>query len=376
MTLSLSLLCLSACMGGGPHGPSLEDVQEQLDQSGSESAYRPIHAFATLPEVRETWTQAHLSLDTRFRAPDAPGHWPLVLYLPGLGEDAGAGEQWRQAWAAAGYAVLSVQPVNESKALTPLTEADSEDSRWVGHQHFSGQSLERRLTALATALELLKTKARQSGSTYAGVDFSRVAVAGYDLGAQTAAALLGEKIRSPLPDLHETRIQAGILLSPHVDLAAGDISHRYRSMSSPMLVVTGTEDTDPSGMTSASLRPELWKNASGPDQYLVVLENGTHRQMSGNSLETMLNRTESEQKNDEADSILGKLGGGGHRGGGGPPMGNRRADPKQFARQLMAIRSITTAFLDQALSGRESAGLWLKQSAAGVLGKDGSLKKR
>ena len=48
--------------------------------------------------------------------PGPPALVPLVIYLPGLGESGQAGERWRSAWASAGYAVLSVQPLAEDTA--------------------------------------------------------------------------------------------------------------------------------------------------------------------------------------------------------------------------------------------------------------------
>src|ERR1700733_12941110 len=77
-----------------------------------------VHAYATDQRFTAVtsllnWTVGEAHYDLALTAPDKPGRYPLVIYLPGLGEARDAGILWGTAWAQAGYAVLSVQPFAE-----------------------------------------------------------------------------------------------------------------------------------------------------------------------------------------------------------------------------------------------------------------------
>jgi hypothetical protein len=57
--------------------------------------------------THEAWTIDRQPVDITLTTPIDGSGYPLVIYLPGLGESAEAGSSWRQAWVAAGYAVVS-----------------------------------------------------------------------------------------------------------------------------------------------------------------------------------------------------------------------------------------------------------------------------
>ena len=389
---SLSLLLALASIGlvacGGAHGPSADQIRESMEEyrtQASEAGYQPLHRSEPMPEQRDVWHEGHASIDISFIAPDSGTAHPLVLYLPGLGENVDAGGQWREAWARAGYAVLCIQPLNESKALSYLSENEDRDPRWIGHRHFSEASLERRQAAIQSALEGLKKRTQTPGSIYAKVDLDHVVVAGYDLGAQTTAALAGEKLRTPIPVLKSFNITAVLIFSPHVDLAAGNLAGRFKSIGLPFMAITGTEDSDPYGMSSPSLRRELWKRSTGQNQYLLFLEGGTHPMLSGNTLESMFKEPDPDKKEGHGKRLFGfdNARGQAWRGqdGGlddlaGKEPESRRVTPEKMARQLIAVQEITTAFLDEQAYKSEKARSWLSQSANGYLGRLGNLQGR
>src|SRR5271169_232092 len=65
----------------------------------------------TTNSIHESWTLGGEPAEITLVRPSGRGPFPLVIYLPGLGEPSSGGAAWRNAWAEAGYAVLAYQPV-------------------------------------------------------------------------------------------------------------------------------------------------------------------------------------------------------------------------------------------------------------------------
>ncbi len=394
MAAGLWLLAASGCSLTGPD-PSPAEVQEQLDDFSARGGYSPKQDYTTA-SLRETWTHGRTPLDISFVAPEAPGGYPLIVYLPGLGEDAAAGSLWRQAWAKAGYAVLTVQPATAADALKASGPGKDADLHGIGRQYFSQAALESRLAQLDWALGEFRRLSRMPHSPYASADPTRLAVAGYELGSQTAAALAGETIKAQRPDFQGLSFRAAIVLSPSTDLAAGNLAKRFSNIAMPLLAVTGSEDDDPYGISSPSLRPAIWRYAGGGDKYLLLLQNGTHKLLAGAALDKARDEAESEAA---AEGLFGgwmgsspqggdkllpasQYGGGQRPGGhsGGPP-----GEPRPYRspegrmpdfRHLAAVRDITTAFLDATVKADSAARQWLNQSANRWLGRSGVLKAK
>lgn len=365
--LGLCLLATAGCAMGPPK-PSPAEVRERMERFSMNGGYAPAHRFA-IASVRETWPHRQSKLDVSFLVPEGSGSYPLVVYLPGLGEDAMAAPLWREAWASAGYAVFTVQPVREADALKGLGPLRPDDRHAIGRGHFSTRSLETRLDAVAFALDGLRQRTNNPGSPYAKADLNRLAVAGYDLGAQTAAALAGEMVKAPMPDWHGLGFRAAILLSPFADLAAGALISRYKTMDLPMLAITGSEDDDPYGITSASLRTVPWHNAPPGGKYLLSFEGGGHGVLAGAALEKDGGEPQAGEMPDDMPM------GGPPPGGMGRPSGAPGKRPSDF-RHLAAVRVVSTAFLDMAVKDDAGARQWLSREAGRWLGQSAKLQAR
>ena len=83
--------------------------------------------------------------------PSGEGNFPLIVYLPGLGESAEGGAAWRRSWAEAGYAVLAIQPETISRIWTSPA-ARSGEFRELAREQFSARALDHRQTILQKAL--------------------------------------------------------------------------------------------------------------------------------------------------------------------------------------------------------------------------------
>lgn len=379
---------LTLVMIGCSHEPSRpppDEIQSELDRFSQGASYQP--ALLTKgQEVTEQWRNGTRTLDILFSAPEEAGSYPLVVYLPGLGQDAGSAQLWRDAWVKGGFAVLVVQQIRDASALSHLSAADRHDLKSIGHEHFNLRSLEGRISDVTFAIRTLNERKQQGKLPFSQARTDQIAMAGFDLGAQTVQAFLGENIKGlsvhePLPQM-----QAALLLSPHVDLARGGIQHRFSALKTPLLVITGSDDHDPWGMTSPSVRSAPWQQAQPGQKVLLNLTNGTHRQLAG--IDPKSDRPEDQDEDpdeirhaEEGDEgmLFGRRG---RSNGKTPAFGDARRgfgpgyDPRHYGRQLAAIQKISIAFLSTALRKDHSAEDWLRRDAPAWLGASGQIKFR
>lgn len=303
----------SAC-SSSPKPPSLEQQAEKLAQTLDEGGYKPARDFE-ITSVEDIWLHDQVKIEVAMTAPTESGNYPLIIYLPSLGEEAKAGRLWRESWAKAGYAVFSLQPVAISQALKDLSperggfsiesnesladggmaiaddfDASSQkdrgrslriaresDLRYLGHEYFAVDNLKNRLDQLFWAYQQLKIRVDMKQPLFAAADLSKVILAGYDLGAQTVTAVLGENFKTALPSSNQLKPLAAIVLSPSVDLAEGNSRNRFQALNLPMLVITGSEDDDPYGISAAQVRAVVWKDAPAGDKYLLSLKGARHQ---------------------------------------------------------------------------------------------------
>ena len=421
----LTVVALAGCSSKPPL-PSQDDQLEKLEQAMSSGAYKTARNFAVASQ-HDSWSQAGVELEVELLGPTTPGSYPLIIYLPSLGEDAKAGRIWRETWAKAGYVVFSMQSLPTSQALKaleaerkyddPLEEPRDEETeladesmvarpeqesgswfgekprkqsrtardselRYVGHQYFATDNLKKRLEQLYWAYQQIQVRVGLKQALFAQVDLSKVVVAGYDLGAQTVAALAGEKFDSALPHSDTLKPLAALVLSPSVDLAEGSLRSRFQNLNIPMLTITGTEDNDPYAISSASVRSAIWEHAPAGGKHLLMLQGAGHRLLAGNEmggrfglsyqrrLERSLGSLESSASSNRRRSLDGDGQFGGLFGS------NSRIDPDLGYKQVAAIASVSTAFLDMQIKHDEFAQAWLGEKATKWLGKAGTLQKR
>ncbi|WP_139559063.1 alpha/beta hydrolase [Methylotetracoccus oryzae] len=376
VVLSLGVLGVAGCV----LGPDPAGFDEEVESFTAQGGYRPERTRATTT-LREVWQHDRSELDIVYTVPDEAGRFPLVLYFPGLGEDATAGASWRLAWAAAGYAVLSAQPASLVHAIGSAEPLNAGDLRALARRQFAPSALRRRVEHAVWAVAELQRRARTELS-YARADAAHLAVAGFDLGAQTAAALSGEGGDEAVAAAMTP--QAAILLSPYVSLASGQPGAGFASVRLPLLAVTATEDDDPYGLAFASLRQAAWNALPGGEQFGLVLQGGSHLLLSGADADQYLQRrSRAREAAMGSGGPAGMSGGQGVMpvpssgyGGGGTDFGLPRRNPKADARQIAAVRSVTTAFLDATLRNSSEARRWLDNGARSWLGQLATLKRK
>jgi hypothetical protein len=346
------------------------------------------------------WIEADLSWHFELILPERVERAPLVVYLPGLGQDDHSGTRWTQAWAQAGYAVMSIQPLTEDEQAWSSDDARSGNFDAVARHGFSDAMMRRRLRALNGALVQLGRRAVAGDTSLHSVDLSRVAVAGFDLGAYSAMVIAGQQIEGADHPVLSTPVRAVIALSPFADASAQGHGERFSAISGPVMNITGTQDIDAYGLIeSARLRTQPFQLMPPGDKYLVSLALGTHGLIGG--ADPLARPAESQnarpsarsdrgdeptppghgrkrassaasgEADDAVDPIDAPVGAPGDHGAG--------ARSELLTRQAMStasVRIITTAFLDAYLRGDPSARSWLNDRARQWLAPNASLAIR
>lgn len=367
-----SAVLTAACGGPGPRSSARDDDGElkRFAARGYETAAKSV------PEpYRGIWPYGDDEVVVNLLVPRGSALSPLVIYLPGMGEAAEAGELWRSAWAQAGYAVVSLQ-TGRGGSLWSSAAGRSGDFARLAREAFDAKTLAARLDCVDFVLKNIARRAAAAEGVFSRIDMGRVAVAGFDLGAQTALALAGEKHPGMAPLTALPSLRTVIALSPHARISGG-FAERFGGIVLPVLSITGTEDADPYGLVdSPHTRQAPFKFMPPGGKYMLVLEDGTHQLLSG-----ALRPMNEEQEMPDSRRGGGMPGGGGRMGGpgggmgspggmggmrsGGPPgmEGPRRAGGGA-RRQTVIVERVSLAFLDAFVKQDPVAAEWLARDAA------------
>lgn len=360
---------LSAC-SSTPTDPRIK-FNEQLDEDLG-TAYKTPRQQVT--GWAADWDLAGQSVEVALQAPATAGPVPLIIYLPGLGEAATAGEQWRRAWAQAGYAVLSVQDQNDGPDIYASGLALAGDFHSLAAYRYADSALQRRLVTVQKVISEARSRAAKGDAQLAAIDWNQVVFAGFDLGAQTAVAMAMN------PAAVQVQPKALLLLSPYAE--AGADPAQFAKVTVPVLSLTGQNDEDPfNWVNTYHLRQVVGDSVNVAGSYQVDLNRATHKTLSGTELVSAPKPDSKTARLPEAtDSGSKQAHGGGKgrsrgapsRGANGPSAGEPPTDPKQVA----AIQAISLAFLDSQLKRAPGAADWLHRGATGWLGDAGRLKEK
>lgn len=339
-----------------------------------------------------TWAIDDSNFDVALTLPAKQGSFPLVIYLPGLGESRSAGEVWRTAWAQGGYAVLVVQPLEEDAAAWSSAQARSGDFAALARDRYSANSMTKRLNVLRQVMdELLRRLA--SKEVPDRIDTSHIAIAGYDLGAYAAMVIAGETMRGFVKPALPMPISAVIALSPYASFSGMAFTERYSAIRVPVLSVTSNDDSDSLGVVnSPSLRQAPFEYMPSGDKYLLTMSDIPHSMMSGNKAKPDDNEKKSfAEKGGHGGDGNSQGKGKGHHGthhksngdsdstgtpGGGDMASGVYLSPTSQAMSGVAIQGVMVAFLDAFVKNDPMAREWLGKDAPRWLGKKGGIKIR
>jgi dienelactone hydrolase len=361
----------------GCHHSMRSHPSEPVAKQPSQPGYTAEQRYATTWQY-EAWTLAGEPVEMTLVRPSGNGLFPLVIYLPGLGESSNGGAVWRQAWAQGGYAVLSLQSAANGEAILSSARARRGDFRDLAKEQFSNGALAKRLAILRSLFEELDR--RHNSGALDGVDMSRIALTGFDLGAQTVMTAAGETNNGselfPLPK----SVKCVIALSPYADFTGAGFEQRFASIHVPVLSVTSVDDTDPYGLvTAATIRRAPFEHMPPGQKYLLSLVNAPHALIAGKQTPTVekdvLGRDETPRATigDGPNQGSGTGRRKGRRGGSNETRDSTSSSSQQvssvaWAAHLARVQSVTAAYLDSNLKNDGVAREWLAREARRWLG--------
>jgi dienelactone hydrolase len=384
LAVLLPLLLLPGCASNGPPPIDASRVKEIAGRG-----YQSDNRYTTTTAASR-WNVGEYSFDIAWNLPATGSGLPLVVYLPGLGESRGAGEAWRNTWAQAGYAVLSIQLLDDDRRAWSSAAARRADFGLLARERYGKEAASARMKALATLLAELGRRHDDDTAILRRLDLSRIALAGFDIGAYSAMLAAGEApkdgaepVRLPIP------LAAVVALSPYADFSGSALSSRYRSIDLPVLSVSGDADTDAAGIVSSpSVRRAPFEYMPSHDAYLLWLTNMTHSVFSGTATaagedghEASAERRGDRQGffqsgNDRREGRRGGESNGDGSGRVGGRLGGLLASPTERAIGASLIQGTTTAFLDAYLKQDSIAREWLRKDASHWIGKRGELRHK
>ena len=408
LSLGAGALVLSMVAACGNSRPRPDDGAERRL---AERGYRPERHFGS-ESLRQTWFLEEDSVDVALLMPKESGPFPLLLYMPGLGESADAGLAWRQQWAEAGYGVLSLQVEDLGPAALRSERARNADFQNLAREVFALPSLQRRARLVTRVLAEIRRRQGAGQGPWTRLDASRPVLAGYDLGAQTALALAGERGRNGaalVPPLE--RVAAVLALSPHVDGLAGGFAQRYGAVTAPVLLVTGSDDSDSYGLvTNPAARQAPFRYLPEGRATLLLLYGANHRLFAGGTDEGVAVGARGAPDGSSGGGGMGGgrgggMGGpgggmGGGMGGPGGGMGGGMGGPSggmggpgggmdggdrggpgmgggnDGKRQRLYVQHVSTAWLDEQVRQDPIAREWLERNAPAWLDEAARLQRR
>lgn len=93
----VSIACLFVMVGClfMPAAPSPKEQTEKIAESISEGGYSAEHTY-TVKLISERWLHDGQIVEVLILTPEEPGNYPLILYLPSLGEHVDGGHLARE----------------------------------------------------------------------------------------------------------------------------------------------------------------------------------------------------------------------------------------------------------------------------------------
>jgi len=346
-----------------------------------------------ITSTRENWMLGNDTVEVTLTMPSGDGNFPLVVYLPGLGESAEGGAAWRRPWAEAGYAVLALQPESIARILSSAA-ARSGEFRELAREQFSPRALDRRQALLQKALaEVARRKNSSTVTGFSRIDLAHVAIAGFDLGAQTALFAAGEQINGVAPFPAAETLKCVVALSPYADFSGAGFEQRFKPVHVPVLSVTSMDDTDLYGLvTSAAIRRAPFEYMPPGRKYFLSLFSAPHALLSGKETPAEGGDVRGREESSPAMNGGGGDAGGsgrsgkrgrdsggrsGSRGGEMPGRAGSGFSPALSAGawedQLRYVQSVTTAYLDAVVKNDPVAQEWLAKDARRWLGEGANL---
>ncbi|CAH1904129.1 hypothetical protein NTGHW29_210025 [Candidatus Nitrotoga sp. HW29] len=96
--------------------------------------------------------------------------------MPSLGESSDAEADIHNAWAKSGYAVLSLQPLEDDANMWSSKAVRRGDFTFIRHERYSSEVISKRLNVLLNTIEHLKQRIGSDDPVFQHIDLSGIAI--------------------------------------------------------------------------------------------------------------------------------------------------------------------------------------------------------
>lgn len=247
---------------------------------------------ADVPRFAETGVFVDMSrgrsVPYRLYQPDTlDGPAPVVLFSHGMGGSVNAAPYLGRALAEAGYWGVFLQHSGSDEKV--LDRADGPDELREAFIAASSdpQSMADRYEDVSFVIDELERQNGPEGLFHGLLALDRVGLAGHSYGARTVLALAGQSVGAVGPAFKDTRIRAGLALSPSGGRGPYEDDpippQHFAMVDVPILHVTGTHDAPAfrSDEFDPYLRTLPFQHIPIEDQYLLVFDGAVHEDFSG-----------------------------------------------------------------------------------------------
>ncbi|MFT3713556.1 MAG: hypothetical protein QM817_38355 [Archangium sp.] len=250
---------------------------------------------------------------------------PVLLFSHGLGGSNENDVFLAEHWARRGYVAVFVQhPGSDTSVWKDLPPGKRMASM---RKAASVENFMLRVSDIPAVLDALTSWNAADGHALKGrLDLDHVGMSGHSFGAITTQAVSGQQFA--LGSFTEPRIKAAVAFSPSLP-KRGTAEEAFGKVSTPWLLMTGTNDGSPIGDTTAESRRGVFKALAAGSKYELVLDGAEHSAFSDRAL----------------------------------PGDQKPRNPNHHR----VMRAFTTAFFDAYLRGDAAARAWLDGAGAKAL---------
>jgi dienelactone hydrolase len=206
------------------------------------------------------------------------GPFPVIIWSHGLGGSRDGAGFISRFIAAHGFVVVHIQHAGTDSTLWEGKPGHPWDV--IRATHIPKRATHQRLRDVPFVLDQLPTL-----DIAAQMDLTRIGMSGHSFGGMTTQVMAGQRrgYGARQYDLYEPRFKAGLVYSPvpFRDKRGHGPGDFYGGIRIPLLIMTGTDDDSPLENFGFKDRMEVFTHSGGPDQHLLVLDQGDHMVYNG-----------------------------------------------------------------------------------------------
>jgi predicted dienelactone hydrolase len=279
--LAVSILLLgSGLLQRGRAGASRLPADPALAYKLSDGPYSVETIDQTIHDSRR-----NKDLPVRILVPKSSGPFPVIVFSHGAG---GSGQNYFPLtgfWATHGYIVI--QPTHNDSIALRRQKGESLPSGprdLIDDYRFNSDDWANRALDISFVIDSLQALEKQVPQLKGRMDQKRIAMAGHSYGAFTTQMIGGALVDFPngpkAKSFRDDRPIALMMLSPQGKNQNGLTENSWKSMTRPMMSMTGTYDNGAMQQV-ASWRKDPFTYSPPGDKYHVFIDNAFHMSFTG-----------------------------------------------------------------------------------------------